>query len=71
MIELIYRIIKEGVDVNRIVADATFIDTYCAENGYCYEPCYSDSPTVTPTTEDRISALEEAMLAMMGVTPDV
>ena len=24
-----------------------------------------------PTAEDRISALEEAMLAMIGVTPDV
>lgn len=24
-----------------------------------------------PTDEERISALEEAMLAMMGVTPDV
>ena len=24
-----------------------------------------------PTTEERIAALEEAMLAMMGVTPDV
>ena len=68
---MIYRIIKEGVEVNRIVADTTFIDTYCAEDGYCYEPCYSGLPTVTPTTEDRISALEEAMLAMIGVTPDV
>lgn len=24
-----------------------------------------------PTAEDRIAALEDAMLAMMGVTPDV
>ena len=27
--------------------------------------------TAAPTPEERISALEEAMLAMMGVTPDV
>ena len=30
-----------------------------------------DAFLVAPTTEDRLSALEEAMLAMMGVTPDV
>lgn len=27
--------------------------------------------TAAPTAEERIAALEEAMLAMMGVTPDV
>lgn len=26
---------------------------------------------VAPTADDRIAALEEAMLAMIGVTPDV
>lgn len=68
---MIYKIIREGVEVNRIVADAAFIDAYCTENGYSYEPCPAVQLPVAPTTEDRLAALEEAMLAMMGVAQDV
>ena len=32
---------------------------------------YFSRPSVAPTTEDRLSALESAMLAMMGVNTDV
>lgn len=66
-----YVITHEGTVVNLIEADAAFVDSYCAENGYSYEPCPAVQLPVAPTTEDRLAALEEAMLAMMGVTSDV
>lgn len=66
-----YVITHEGTVVNIIEADAAFTASYCAENGYSYTLCPVTPPPATPTTEERIAALEEAMLAMMGVTPDV
>lgn len=32
----IYKIYENGTEINRIVADKDFCDTYCAENGYTY-----------------------------------
>ena len=66
-----YVIIHEGAEVNRIVADEAFTAAYCAENGYSYTPCPVTPAPAAPTAEERIAALEDAMLAMMGVTPDV
>ena len=55
--------------------------TGCVEvDGYDGRRVYRDIRTgliidpaapAAPTTEERIAALEEAMLAMIGVTPDV
>lgn len=68
---MIYKIMKNGAEINRIVADEPFIKAYCVENGYNYTPCPVTPPPAAPTAEERIAALEEAMLAMMGVTSDV
>ena len=32
-----YKIFENGEEINIIVADETFIEKYCAENGYTYE----------------------------------
>ena len=32
---------------------------------------YFSRPSVAPTTEERLAALEAAMLSMMGVVPNV
>lgn len=32
---------------------------------------YFDRPSASPTTEERLAALESAMLSMMGVNTDV
>ena len=68
---MICKIMQNGVEINRIVADESFVKAYCVENGYSYTPCPVTPSPAVPTAEDRIAALEDAMLAMMGVTPDV
>lgn len=64
----------EGNFVNTILASENFCSDYCSRNGYTYEPESEElSPQdhYLPTTDDRLSALESAMLSMMGVTPSV
>ena len=64
----------EGNFVNAILASENFCSDYCQHNNYTYEP-ESEEPSspesYVPTTEERLSALESAMLSMMGVTPSV
>ena len=68
-----YRIYENGELINTTIADENFVSEYCSENGYTYEleTPTADQPIAVPTTEERLSALESAMLAMMGVTPSV
>ena len=62
-----YLILKGETIVNRIVADENFIKNYCEENGYTYtevirEPSVETDPE--PTTEERVTALEEQYAAI-------
>lgn len=68
---------KDGSKINRIVATEDFIDEYCSQYGYSYEfdgETADPEPPIDshrePTTEDRISATESAILALMtgGIT---
>ena len=72
---MIYGIIKDGICENTIVSSAGFADTIGAvevPEGYGIGDRYIDgvwekgeAPKSEPTTEDRISALESAMLAVL------
>ena len=62
-----YKILKNGVEINVIVAEESFVSDYCSKNGYAYEeaplpvpePEPDPEPTPSsPTTEDRVAALE-------------
>lgn len=69
-----YKIYKNGELNNIIVASETFAAEYCTAHGYTYEavedtPC--SASTDAPTDAERLAALEDAMLAMMGVIADV
>lgn len=47
---MIYRILKDGQEVNTIVADPVFVAAYCEKYGYTYEfvreaVTFADEPT--------------------------
>jgi len=56
-----YRIFRDGNEINTIVADEAFCSEYCEKNGYTYElmPEEPEIVEVEPTTEERVTALEE------------
>lgn len=70
---MVYKITKSGEEINRIVASEDFVKAYCDENGWAFEEYPIEKPETEdePTDEERISALEEAMLALMEVDIDV
>lgn len=41
----------DGNVVNTIVADQSFVEEYCSENGYTFEKIEQAVPTPMPTTE--------------------
>lgn len=57
-----YKIFKDGKEINRIVADESFVTAYCEKNGYTYEaepePTPEPEPEPEPTPEERVAALE-------------
>ena len=61
-----YKILKNGVEINVIVAEESFVSNYCSKNGYAYEeaplpvpePEPAPEPEPSHTTEDRLAALE-------------
>lgn len=65
----VYKIFKGGEEINRIVADESFCESYCGKYGYTYEleeqPKPPEPQPEPHTTEDRVAALESAMLALM------
>ena len=65
-----YKILKDGEVVNTIVAGSDFVEDYCKANGYTYELIELEpEPDPKPTTEQRVTDLEEAMeLLLSGAT---
>lgn len=55
-----YKILKNGVEINVIIAEESFVSDYCSKNGYTYEeaPLPVPEPDPQPTTEERVAALE-------------
>lgn len=47
-----YAIFENGEQINTIVADAEFVQTYCAENGYTYEKVVQPALDEQPTPAD-------------------
>lgn len=66
-----YKILKDGEVVNTIVADETFVESYCEQNGFTYElmpePEPEPMPAPFPSQLDRIEA-QVAYTAMMTDT---
>ena len=63
-----YVIFQNGVEINRIVADETFVEKYCARNGYTYEklPDLEPIPEPEPEIETEPTA-EELIDILLGV----
>lgn len=67
MVYLIYDAM--GEIVNSIVADEEFVNSYCEENSYTYEP--GPEECETPESEPSYEpTMEEIMNALLGVTAD-
>lgn len=56
-----YRLFKDNIEVNIIVADEAFCEAYCGKYGYTYELIPEPKIETEPTTEDILNA-------MLGVT---
>ncbi len=66
-----YRIMKNGEEINTIVAGSDFVEEYCKDNGYTHELLPEPILEPEPTTEQRVTELEEAMeLLLSGATGD-
>lgn len=54
---MMYRIFKDGDEINSIVADETFVKSFCTKNGYTYEkmpdrvPAESEPDAEEPAAE--------------------
>lgn len=49
---MVYMIFKDDEQINTIIASPSFVETYCAENGYTYEAEICEEPdTQTVYTE--------------------
>lgn len=67
---MVYEIFKDGESINTIVADETFVKTYCEENGYTYtEIIREDTPGAEPepTEMERLRADLDYIAALTGV----
>lgn len=56
----IYKILKDGEEVNTIVAGTDFVENYCAKNGFTFEEVVEPEPEETkpePTTEEILNAM--------------
>ena len=43
-----YKIFKKGKHINTIIADESFVESYCTANGYTYEEDVLPEPEPTP-----------------------
>lgn len=53
-----YKIMKDGNTVNTIVADESFVKSYCSKNDFTYEEEILPEPERKPTPEERIAELK-------------
>ena len=51
-----YKILKNGVEINRIVADESFVSDYCSKSGYTYEEAPLPVPEPEPASVDSVKA---------------
>lgn len=58
---MIFRVLKDGEEVNTVVADEGFISKYCETNGYEYVAVQKPIPVPSTTIGERIAALESAI----------
>lgn len=61
-----YKILSNGEEINRIVADESFCKTYCDQNEYTYEPILDEDPVITTASVEPTT--EEILNALLGVT---
>ena len=56
---MVYRILKDGKEVNTIVSDLFFVSAYCEKNGYAYEeiPELEDDVEIEPSAQDDTDAM--------------
>lgn len=56
---MVYRIFKNGQEVNTIVASEIFVAAYCEKNGYGYEeiPSMPNPAEAEPTAQDDTDAM--------------
>lgn len=56
----IYKILKDGEEVNTIVAGPDFVEDYCTKNGFTFEevvePVHEETEP-EPTTEEILNAM--------------
>ena len=62
-----YKILNNEKEINRIVADESFVTGYCEKNGYTYEIIPEPEPNPEPTQLDRVEA-QATYTAMMTDT---
>lgn len=65
-----YRILKDGEELNTIIADEAFVNSYCEKHGYTYEELPEPEP-VEPEEPEIVTepepTTEEILDAMLGV----
>lgn len=51
-----YKIFENGAEINTIVSDAAFVESYCAKNGYTYEedPMLAPKPELEPSSDATV-----------------
>lgn len=64
----IYKVMDSGEEINRIVADAAFVESYAAETGYTLELVTDaetpPAPEPAVTWEDMAQAIREGVNAI-------
>ena len=49
-----YKILEAGKEINVIVAELDFVESYCAKNGYTYELMPKSEPIPDPEQEPNV-----------------
>lgn len=65
---MIYRILKDGIELNTIVADTLFVKKYCSENGYTYEEL-PDFELLEANKASRIAQSKADLAAYLAAHP--
>jgi hypothetical protein len=65
--EMVYRLIKDGIEQNRIESDESFAADYAAKQGYTYEVVDQPLEKETPSKDDSTVWDEMAAALSEGV----